>query len=102
MELRVADNPDKARFEIHADGEIAGLISYQLSDNDIAFIHTETDERFQGKGVASRLVQASLDQARERGFEVLPYCPFVRRWIAGHPDYVDLVPAGRRKEFGLG
>jgi uncharacterized protein len=101
MEIRVTDNSDKARYEIHADGELAGYIAYHLSHNDIAFIHTETGERFQGHGVASHLVQASLDSVRERGLEVLPFCPFVRSWIAEHPDYVDLVPAGRRKEFGL-
>jgi hypothetical protein len=32
---------------------------------------------------------------------VLPYCPFIRGWIARHPDYVDLVPAKRRAAFQL-
>jgi predicted GNAT family acetyltransferase len=32
---------------------------------------------------------------------VLPYCPFVNSWIASHPEYADLVPAGRREQFGL-
>jgi len=101
MELRVADNPGKSRYEISVDGEIAGFIDYKSSHNDIAFLHTETDDRFRGKGVASRLVQASLDSVRERGLELLPYCPFVRSWLREHPDYLELVPAGRRAEFGL-
>lgn len=101
MELRVADNPDKSRYEAKADGDVAGFIDYRLSHNDIAFLHTETDDRFRGKGVAGRLVQASLDAARERGLQVLPYCPFVQSWLEKHPDYADLVPAGRRAEFGL-
>jgi predicted GNAT family acetyltransferase len=101
MELRVADNPDKARYEIQADGEVAGFIDYQLSHNDIAFLHTETDDRFRGKGLGGRLVQASLDSVRERGLALLPYCPYVRRWLGEHPEYVDLVPAKRRPEFGL-
>lgn len=101
MELRVADNPDQSRYEILADGEIAGFIDYKLSHKDIAFLHTETDERFRGKGMASRLVQASLDSVTERGLELLPYCPYVRRWLGEHPDYVKLVPAARRPEFSL-
>lgn len=101
MELRVADNPHQTRYEIRADGEIAGFIDYKSSHNDIAFLHTETDERLRGKGIASHLVQASLDSARERGLEVLPYCPFVRSWLSEHPDYVKLVPADRRAEFSL-
>jgi hypothetical protein len=32
---------------------------------------------------------------------VLPYCPFVLSWITEHSEYADLVPAGRREQFGL-
>jgi predicted GNAT family acetyltransferase len=101
VELRVADNPDKTRYEILADGEIAGFIDYQLSQNDVAFLHAETDAHLRRRGIGGRLVQGSLDSARERGLMVLPYCPFVRRWIGEHPEYADLVPGERRTEFGL-
>jgi predicted GNAT family acetyltransferase len=90
-----------ARYEIEADGVVAGFVDYRLSHNGIAFLHTETDERFRGRGLAGQLIQASLDSARKRSLAVLPYCPFVRSWIGNHPDYADLVPADRRAEFGL-
>ena len=101
MDLEVTDNPDKARFEIIVDGELAGFVLYHLRGSEIAFTHTETDDRFRGHGLGGHLVQASLDAARERHLAVLPYCPFVNSWIAAHPEYADLVPAGRREQFGL-
>ena len=101
MDVKVTDNPDKARFEIVADGELAGFVQYHLRDGVIAFTHTETDERFRGHGLASQLIRAALDSARARHLAVLPYCPFTRSWIEEHPEYVDLVPAGRREQFGL-
>jgi predicted GNAT family acetyltransferase len=106
MELRVADNPNKARYEItvlsdNGDSEIAGFVVYHLTGNAISLVHTETDPRFRGHGVGGQLIKATLDSARERGLEVLPYCPFVRSWIEEHPEYADLVPATRRAEFGL-
>ena len=101
MELQVADNPEQARYEIRADGELAGFVTYHLRDGVIAFLHTETDPRFRGQGVAGRLIRSSLEAARERHLGVLPYCPFVRRWITEHPEYAALVPEGRRPEFGL-
>ncbi len=91
MELQVTDNPDESRFEIRADGELAGFVQYHLRGSQIAFIHTETDDRLRGHGLASQLVQEALDAARERHLTVLPYCPFVRSWIAGHPEYADLI-----------
>jgi len=101
MNVEVTDNPDKARFEIVADGELAGFAQYHLSDGVIAFTHTQTDDRFRGHGLGSRLVRESLDEARARHLVVLPYCPFMRSWIAEHREYADLVPAGRREQFGL-
>jgi uncharacterized protein len=101
MDLEVADNPDKDRFEILADGELAGFAQYHLSGDEIAFTHTQIDDRFRAQGIASWLVQSSLDAARERHLMVLPYCPFVRDWITGHREYVDLLPPDRRQQFGL-
>jgi uncharacterized protein len=101
MELQAADNPEQERYEIRADGEVAGFIQYHLRDGVIAFMHTEIDPRFRGHGVAGRLAQSSLEAARARHLDVLPYCPYVRRWITEHPEYADLVPEARRPEFGL-
>ena len=101
MDVEVIDNPDKARFEILADGELAGFVLYHLRGHEIAFTHTETDDRFRGHGLASQLVRTALDEARARHLAVLPYCPFVRSWITEHREYADLVPAGKRAQFGL-
>ncbi len=101
MDLQVADNPDEARFEIRADGELAGFVQYELSGNEIAFTHTQTDDRFRGHGLGGRLVLAALDEARDHHLAVLPYCPFVKGWITGHGEYADLVPEDRRTQFGL-
>jgi predicted GNAT family acetyltransferase len=101
MDVQVTDNPKQNRYEIWADGELAGYVNYHLRDGVIAFIHTETDPKFRGHGIGGHLIQSGLDSARDRGLAVLPYCPFTRGWIAEHPQYVDLVPADRRAEFDL-
>lgn len=97
----ITDNPRESRFEILLDGQRAGLAQYQLRGQVLSLTHTEVDDKFQGLGLAGKLARAILDQARERGLAVLPYCPYIRAWIARHPEYTDLVPEGRRPEFGL-
>jgi uncharacterized protein len=101
MEMQVADNPEQERYEIRVDGEIAGFVQYHLRDGVIAFLHTETGPRFRGQGVAGRLIRSGLEAARARHLAVLPYCPFVRRWMTEHPEYADLVPEDKRAGFGL-
>ena len=62
----------------------------------MVFTHTETDPTFEGQGVASQLVSWALDDVRGQGLRVLALCPFVKEYIARHPDeYGDLVYASR-------
>jgi predicted GNAT family acetyltransferase len=99
--MSVTDNRGQSRFEIEVDDEVAGYTSYQRGKDQIAFMHTEIKPAYEGRGLASQLIAAALDQARAEGLEVLPFCPFVRGYIADHGEYLDLVPAGRRAEFEL-
>jgi uncharacterized protein len=92
-DVRVADNPDRERFEIYLDDALAGFVVYELAPGRITLIHTETDPRFNGRGLAGRLVARALDSARERGLAVVPVCPFVHSYIRRHPEYADLVTA---------
>ncbi len=101
MHLEVTDNPDEQRYEVHADGELAGFTTYHRRGERIALNHTEILDAFEGKGVGSALVARMLDDLRERKLEVLPFCPFVRGYIQRHPDYRDVVPEGDRGRFGL-
>ncbi|MFC7340414.1 GNAT family N-acetyltransferase [Saccharopolyspora griseoalba] len=100
-EPEVVDNADESRFEIRVDGSTAGFAEYKLSPEKIAFTHTEIDESYSGRGLAGALVRSALDDVSSRGLAVLPFCPYVRSWIAKHPDYVDLVPADQRARFHL-
>ncbi|MFD0280032.1 GNAT family N-acetyltransferase [Kitasatospora sp. NPDC127111] len=101
MTTSVTDNPEQSRYEITDDGELAGFAEYHRYEGEIAFIHTEVDPRFGGRGLAGTLARAALDDAREQGLAVLPYCPFIRGWLTKHPDYTDLVPEAQRARFGL-
>src|SRR4051812_23649038 len=100
-EIRVVDVPERSRFEVRVDGEVAGFTEYRRRPGLIAFVHTLTDPRFEGRGLASKLVREALDEARSEGLAVLPFCPFVRSYIASHTEYLDLVPEGMRTQFEL-
>jgi predicted GNAT family acetyltransferase len=46
-------------------------------------------------------VRTALSNARAEGLAVRPFCPFVRSYIAAHPEYVDLVPEDMRAKLEL-
>jgi len=99
--IRVVDVPERSRFEVLVDGEIAGFTEYRRRPGLIAFIHTLIDPRFEGQGVGSQLVRTALSDVRSEGVSVLPFCPFVRGYIARHTDYLELVPEDMRAHFEL-
>jgi len=97
----VTDRPENGRFEIAVDGQVAGFAAYHSVGDNLDFTHTEIDDRFEGRGLGSILIRAALEATRERGMGVLPHCPFVRSFIERHPEYIELVPPLRRRQFGL-
>ena len=81
--ISVRDDADGERYEIRVDGELAGHIEYRAAPGEIALVHTEVDDRFEGRGLAGKLTA------------------FVRGYIQRHREYEDLVPAERRAQFDL-
>jgi predicted GNAT family acetyltransferase len=100
-DARVIDVPELSRFEIRVGSEVAGFTEYRRRPGQIAFVHTLIDPRFEEQGLASDLVRTALSEARSQGLSVLPFCPFVLAYIAGHTEYLDLVPHDMRAEFDL-
>jgi predicted GNAT family acetyltransferase len=100
-QIEIAREAEAERYVITVDGEPAGLAQYRDREGLIAFVHTEIDDRFEGQGLGGRLVSFALDDARQRGLQVLPFCPFVNGYIERHREYADLVPAQYRAQFGL-
>lgn len=87
----VRQNSAHHRFELDTDGHTA-VAHYRLSPGVITFTHTEVPEALSGKGIGSRLARGALEAARAQGLKVVAECPFVRGYIAKHPEFADLLP----------
>jgi predicted GNAT family acetyltransferase len=90
--LPITLNAAARRFEIHLDGHVAWL-EFEPFDGGIACLHTIVPKALEGRGLGSRLVQHTLDDAVRRGLKVRPDCPFVKAWIDRHPPYQPHVAA---------
>ena len=79
------------RLDLLSRDEEAELIYTRVGPKLIDLQHTYVPDGARGHGVADALAKAAFDFARERGFRVVPTCPFVRRWLATHPEELKLV-----------
>ena len=102
MGMVIRDNHQRGRHELMVDGDLAGVVDYRLGAGQVDLVRTAVDDRYAGRGLGTTLVEFALRDARDRGLAVVPSCPFVAEVIARKPDeFLDLVPEGRRGEFGL-
>jgi uncharacterized protein len=98
-ELEVVDVPALSRYELRLGDRMIGEAAYhrRQGTNRIAFIHTEVDESVERRGFGSKLAADALADARRKGLEVVPLCPFMAHYMKTHPEAHDLLAAGHRE-----
>ena len=82
--MNVADNRALHRYEAEVPGGTA-FAAYRLKEGEIIFTHTEVPKEAEGHGVGDALIRFAVEDARARGLEIVPLCPFVAAWMARHP-----------------
>lgn len=82
-EVRVNRNEAASRYEIaYADNdEVVGFAEYLINDNDRIFHHTEVDEDYGGRGLASILIREAIEDTFPTGQVVVGVCPFVSGYV---------------------
>ena len=103
VDTRVLDNPAHERFDLWLGDELVGILGYRDEDDIpgftaesgevVAFMHTVVKEEFGGRGLAAVLVSEALGSARRRGWKVRPICTYVQRYLALHPEHLDVLVA---------
>ncbi|MBS1892574.1 MAG: N-acetyltransferase [Actinobacteria bacterium] len=101
-EPEVVDDKEQSRYEVHLDGETVAIADYVKAPDSVSFTHTETFMAHRGQGLAGRMIDRALRDARSEGLAVVPFCSFVSDYIGQHEEFRGLVPEDRRAEFGLG
>jgi predicted GNAT family acetyltransferase len=91
MAVEVTENPDRNRYELRLDGELAGFAQYRDIKGTRVFTHTEVFPTFEGNGLGSQLIKHGLDDVRANGMAVVGLCPFVDAYLREHQEYGDLV-----------
>ena len=90
-EVTVRDNTESLCYDALIDGEVIGTIVYEHAGSRMVFMHTIVDPEFRGRGVATTLVRAALDDVRAKGMTLTNYCGFVAEFITARPQYADLI-----------
>jgi predicted GNAT family acetyltransferase len=99
MEIR-DERAERARYAAYVQGVRVGFASSIQVGETVLLPHVEVDPERRDLGIGSMLVRRALDDARAEGHSVIALCPFVRRWVDLHPDYLDVARRPGPGELG--
>ncbi|MGH3957947.1 GNAT family N-acetyltransferase [Mycobacterium sp.] len=75
------------KYSIAVDGKTVGHTAVADRDSQRVFYHTEIDDQFGGRGLATILVREALEATRADGKRVVAVCQMVAGVLEKHPEF---------------
>ena len=92
-EIMLEEHGAKGRYVLKPQGESeeAELTFSRASEALIIVDHTGVPDAFRGRGYGRLLAERVVVDAREKGFKIVPLCPFFKAQADRHPDWADVI-----------
>ena len=75
----------KRIFKEDETGKVIAEITFPETSKGVFVIdHTFVDSSLRGQGIASKLVQAAVDEIKKRGGNVQATCSYAAKWLNEH------------------
>ncbi|MBE15527.1 MAG: GNAT family N-acetyltransferase [Dokdonia sp.] len=90
MDIQHKETDQRGFFFIKGERGVISELTYTKEEGVLTIDHTETKIPQEGKGLASKLVAAVVDYAREHRYTIEPLCPFAEVQFDKHQEYKDV------------
>lgn len=91
IEITVTDEGTHGAYRTDVAGtDVPAELTWKARGGDRVADHTFTPPQARGQGIARKLVEAMVADAREHGFKIVPQCPYVAALFRKNPDWADL------------
>lgn len=91
MIVQREDSATSGRYVIElAPGVEAEMTFRKAANGTITVDHTGVPPEYEGRGIAAKLVNKAVADAREQGFKISPVCSYVVAQFKRHPEWADL------------
>lgn len=91
--VTITRHGDETRGEYHAHvegSEAIGRLTWVTRGGARVAEHTLVPKAIGGRGVAGKLVEALIADARSLGFRIVPQCSYVAAAFERHPEWAEL------------
>ena len=82
---------ETGQYTISVDGKKVGKAEFLDRGERRVFTHTEVNDDYEGRGLATILIGEALQQTRDAGLRIVAKCPMVAAYVKKHDEYRDAV-----------
>ena len=79
------------RSAAYKDGNLIGECEFDVCDNKWHIVHTGVRPAFEGQGIARRLLNKVVEQARLRNVKIVPICSYAKKVMENKEEYRDVL-----------
>ena len=80
MVFQIKDNPKASRYETEVEGKTA-FAEYTLTGNTLTITHIKVPKPLEGRGIAKRLMDTIVADAKERKLTIVPVCSYAAAYM---------------------
>jgi predicted GNAT family acetyltransferase len=86
------DGTSAGRYVIHLAPGVEAEMTYRKGPaGERVITHTGVPREYEGRGIAAKLVNQAVGDARSEGFKITPVCSYVVAQFRRHPEWSDLL-----------
>ena len=86
------ENAGTGRYTARLPGGPDAVMTYRrVNENTIAIDHTLVPPAYRGQGIAQKLVERGIADARAENWKIMPVCSYVAAQFRRHADWADLL-----------
>ncbi|MCM3706953.1 MULTISPECIES: GNAT family N-acetyltransferase [Cytobacillus] len=84
---------ENGRFFMNDEkGNMIAEITYTPSDDSVIMIdHTYVSDSLRGQGIAGKLLESVVQEARSKGYKIIPACSYAKAAFDRKSEYQDLL-----------
>ena len=88
---------EDGKFTVAVEGKTVGLAAFRDREGQRVFAHTEVDDAYGGRGLATVLISEALAATRAEGLRIVAVCPMVAAYVKKHHEFDDIVDRPTRE-----
>ena len=89
--MNILFDPEKSRSAAYDDETCIGIAEVKESEGRWIITHTEVDSAYGGQGIARRLIEEIVAEARRAGKKIVPLCSYADKMMTGKEEYRDVL-----------